>query len=110
MASRVVTQLVSDLSGYEIPEGGGESIGFAYRGTSYTIDLTSNEAAEFDAAMKQYLDHGARQGKTSGASRAVRPNNSDAKAIREWADRNGIDVPARGRIPSSVREQYNAAN
>jgi len=30
--------------------------------------------------------------------------------IRAWATKNGIAVPARGRIPGDVERQYNAAN
>ncbi|MFJ2719373.1 histone-like nucleoid-structuring protein Lsr2 [Streptomyces sp. NPDC087437] len=33
----------------------------------------------------------------------------DAKTVRAWAGENGIDVPARGKIPDSVYEQYQAA-
>lgn len=29
--------------------------------------------------------------------------------IRAWADANGLDCPARGRIPADVREAYAAA-
>jgi pyruvate/2-oxoglutarate dehydrogenase complex dihydrolipoamide acyltransferase (E2) component len=32
-----------------------------------------------------------------------------AKAVRQWATDNGIDVPARGAIPSDVREKFDAA-
>ena len=51
MAQRVITQLVSDLSGDEIVDGKGETIEFSYRGASYTIDLTEKEAAAFDKAV-----------------------------------------------------------
>ena len=43
---------------------------------------------------------------TARATRAGR----DPKAIRAWATKNGIAVPARGRIPGSVERQYNEAN
>jgi Lsr2 len=33
----------------------------------------------------------------------------DVKAVRAWAAGNGIDVPARGKIPAEVYEQYAAA-
>lgn len=112
MASRVVTQLISDLSGDEIEDGGGETIEFSYRGASYSIDLTTDEAANFDAAMASYLEHATRVGgrRRSSQGSQTTTTTSDAKAIREWAQAHGIDVPARGRIPSSVREQYAAAN
>ncbi|MGW1742043.1 Lsr2 family DNA-binding protein [Nocardia sp. NPDC001965] len=33
----------------------------------------------------------------------------DAKAVWEWARRNGHDVPERGRIPSTVLQAYQRA-
>ncbi|MEW2300273.1 histone-like nucleoid-structuring protein Lsr2 [Streptomyces sp. NPDC006655] len=33
----------------------------------------------------------------------------DPKAVRAWAAENGVDVPARGKIPDAVYEQYAAA-
>lgn len=113
MASRVVTQLISDLSGTEIEDGGGETVQFAYRGTDYVIDLTTDEAAQFDAAMASWLEHATQQGRgrrPSGGGRSRSAGASDAKAVREWAREQGLDVPARGRIPAEVRAQYGAAN
>lgn len=33
----------------------------------------------------------------------------DLKAVRAWAEENGLDVPKRGRIPDAVIELYNEA-
>lgn len=38
---------------------------------------------------------------------AVQP---DPKAVRAWAADQGIDVPAKGRIPADVNEAYQAAH
>ncbi|PXY25154.1 hypothetical protein BAY59_24315 [Prauserella coralliicola] len=35
--------------------------------------------------------------------------NLDLGAVRAWAKENGVDVPARGKIPAAVLEQYEAA-
>jgi hypothetical protein len=41
---------------------------------------------------------------------ATRSNGrSDASNIREWAIAKGLEVPARGRIPAAIVEQYRAA-
>lgn len=48
MARRIITQLVSDLSGDLIEDGGGESIAFAFRGVEYSIDLTASEVADLE--------------------------------------------------------------
>ena len=65
MASRVITQLISDLSGEVIKDGKGETVQFSYRGSSYAIDLTDKEAAGFDKAIATYLENATKQG--SGA-------------------------------------------
>ena len=109
MAQRVVTQLISDLSGVEIAEGKGETLEFAYRGTNYKIDLTEKEAAAFDEAIGTYVDSATR---VSGRrkSPAARSNGHNAKSVRAWAKKQGIRVPERGRIPVDVLEKYKAAN
>jgi len=112
MASRVLVQLVSDLSGDEIADGDGETIDFGYRGLNYRIDLTSEESAAFDDVMATYLTHAT---KRAGGRTVKRPPNSntasgDAKAIRAWAKEQGITVPDRGRIPADVRTKYEASS
>jgi hypothetical protein len=42
---------------------------------------------------------------TLTSARAGRPREETA-AIREWATANGLEVSARGRIPSTVLEAY----
>ncbi len=38
------------------------------------------------------------------------PNRNDTATIRAWARRNGHSVSARGRIPTAVRDAYNATH
>ena len=45
-----------------------------------------------------------RTGRLTGA-----PARVDARAVREWAQEQGIAVSARGRVPSDVVEKYQAA-
>ena len=33
----------------------------------------------------------------------------DTKAVREWAESNGIELSSRGRVPADVIEKYRAA-
>ena len=107
VASRTITQLISDLSGDDIPDGKGETIEFAYRGVSYKIDLTKKEASEFDKSIALYLEHATTRGNARrAASRSS--GGSDAKEIRSWARDHGINLPERGRIPNEIRERYHA--
>ena len=113
VAQKIITQLVSDLSGEVIADGEGETISFAYRGVEYSIDLTEKEAAGFDKSIAMYLEHatrvGGRRRSGSGATSGAKSDYS-AKEVRAWAKDNGIDVPERGRIPAEVIEKYRAAN
>lgn len=109
MAQRVITQLISDLSGDEIAAGKGETVEFSYRGSTYTIDLTDKEAAGFDKAIAMYVEHATKTGGRRRTSSAGSKSDYNAKDVRAWAKARGMDVPERGRIPGDVVEQYNSA-
>jgi Lsr2 len=112
----LIHQLVDDISGAGISEGGGESIDFSVRGVDYRIDLSAANAAKFDKALKPYLEaatkHGdTRRAATDGRARRKAPAASTEQlaAIREWARADGFEVSDRGRIKAEVVEAYNAA-
>lgn len=112
MAQKYIVQLVDDLTQQPIDDGAGESVRFALDGVSYTIDLTSEHADEFRAALSPYVNAARKadvavRAKASSSSRAPK---GDLKAIREWANANGYTVSSRGRIPAEVQSAYNAAN
>ena len=112
MAQKYIVQLVDDLTQQPIDDGAGESVRFALDGVSYTIDLTSEHAEEFRAALSPYVNAARKadvavRAKASSSSRAPK---GDLKAIREWANANGYTVSSRGRIPAEVQTAYNAAN
>jgi hypothetical protein len=110
VASRVVIQLISDLSGVEIPEGKGQTIEFSYRGADYSIDLTEKEAAGFDKSIALYLEHASHRGTARGRAKKPSGRAGDAKAVRAWAKAQGIDIPDRGRIPTDIRERFAAVH
>jgi hypothetical protein len=94
-----------------LAEGAGETVSFGIDGSEYQIDLAGKNAAKLRKALLPYIEAGRRVG---GHSRRTRSRskgsaNGDAKAIREWAAENGIELSARGRIPAGVMEQYRGA-
>lgn len=110
MAQRVVVQLVDDLTGEDIEDGGGETITFALDGQQYSIDLTSKNADKFRALFQDYIAVAAKAGRKSGGRGAKSTQGGpSARELRDWARSNGHKVPDRGRIPGSVREAYEAA-
>ncbi|MDN4161090.1 histone-like nucleoid-structuring protein Lsr2 [Nocardioides abyssi] len=117
MAQRVVMQLEDDLDGTPIEDGEGETVAFALDGTSYEIDLTSENAAALRAAVENYVAAarkvagsrgGAGRGRRSGSA-GSKSGGSTAREVREWARSNGYEVPDRGRVPKDVQEAFDAA-
>lgn len=111
MAQKIHIVLEDDLDGSEASE----TVSFALDGTSYEIDLNDANAAKLRDALAPYIGHARRV--TSGPRRGRKPSaasangsGSSAKEVREWARANGYDVPERGRIPSEVRQAYDAAH
>ena len=108
MAQRTVIKLVDDLDHKEI-ESDGQTITFAYQGIQYEIDLSEKNTKKLDTALAPFVAAGRRVGsRTARRSRAI-PATVDTKAVRKWAESNGIEVSSRGRIPAHVIEQYRAA-
>ena len=121
MAERITVQLVDDLDGSPADE----KVRFALGGSQYEIDLSFKNAEKFRAALKPYIDAARPPGtgsrtipgrgrlKSSTGKRAssgAAALGVDPKAVRVWADQKGIEVPARGRIPKPVLDQYVTAN
>ena len=111
MAIKTITELVSDISGEPIEQGKGRSIDFSYEGVLYRVDLTNDELATFENALKPYLDAGQKIGgqrrRTSASSTSKR--DFDPAAVRAWAASQGMAISPRGRIKTEVIEKYHAA-
>lgn len=113
MAKKTIEKFYSDISGEEI-DSSTPTVTFGFDGTSYEIDVTEQEKTEIEKTLAPYIRAGRkatgasarRRGRRSGGS----SSDSPAKQVREWAKEQGIDVPARGRVPSDVLEKYNAAH
>jgi hypothetical protein len=107
MAQRIVTQLIDDISGEEIPAGQGETISFALDDQAYTIDLTKKNAEAFRRLLQDYTSAATKVGRKRGRS-ARRSSTSNAE-IRAWARKNGWpDLGERGRIPADAQAAYEA--
>ena len=107
MAQKVHITLEDDLDGGEATE----TVAFALDGRSYEIDLNDKNAAKLREALARYVAAGRRSGgsRSTAAKRRTQMGTS-AREIRDWARSNGHKVPDRGRIPSDVREAFEAAH
>jgi len=115
MAERIVRQLIDDIDGSEISDGGGERVEFSLRGVEYQIDLSTANIAKLDKALKPYVaaaakvrGGGARRVKSTGVKGTS--SKEQLSAIREWARANGHKVSDRGRIKAEVVDAFEAAH
>jgi hypothetical protein len=122
VAQKITVHLVDDMDGSEATQ----SVQFGLDGQTFEIDLNDSHADELRAAVDKFVSAGRRVGGRSSrqVAKTVKPSakaatakasngsavQSDGKTIRAWASANGVAVPARGRIPRTVVEQFEAAN
>jgi hypothetical protein len=123
MAQHTTIALVDDLDGSK----GSETIQFGIDGQHFEIDLNAKNAkalrkalADFTAAARPVRSSAAASDRSGASSRpkktaAAKPSTARSSseitsAIRTWAQENGFEVAARGRISADVRAQYEAAN
>lgn len=111
MARKTVVKIIDDLDGTELADGDGESVRFALDGTEYELDLSSANALRLRDAITPYIEAGRRTGgrrRIGGHTRQV-TTEVDTRAVRAWANANGVKVSSRGRIPQDVIDQYRDA-
>ena len=116
MAQRTLVLLEDDIDGGEASE----TVLFGLDGTAYEIDLNDHNAARLRDAVALFVGAARRAGRPSAApTRPARastrtagtrtPDEVDPKAVRTWAEANGVQVSSRGRISAAVVEQYRTA-
>lgn len=107
MAKQTTVTLVDDLDGTEADE----QVEFAVDGRSYEIDLSGTNSSRLREALAPFVSAARRTGgrrASTGSSAAARPaaDREQNQAIREWAQRQGMKISERGRIPSNVLDAY----
>jgi hypothetical protein len=115
MAKETITRLTDDIDGSEAAE----TVTFGFKGVDYEIDLSEKNIAGLEKAFAKWVGAGravsaapkpaATRGARKRSGRKAAPK-IDAAAIREWAKSNGLEVSARGRIPASLQQAFDAAN
>ncbi|GAA2883336.1 iron-regulated nucleoid-associated protein Lsr2 [Streptosporangium fragile] len=108
MAKQIQEILIDDLDGGQA----NETVAFALDGTSYEIDLSGENAKKLRDALELFVANArkvASEKRRSRRGKAVLTREKAAE-IREWARRQGLNVSERGRIASTVVEQYEAAH
>ncbi|MET7402630.1 Lsr2 family protein [Dactylosporangium sp. NPDC005572] len=120
MAKRVIQQVIDDIDGGPADE----SLVFGVDGVLYTIDLSAGNAQQLRDALAPFIaaatkvrrttPQTAGRGNLSGRGTVIatpsRRNRDRSQAIREWAQRQGLEVSDRGRLPRDVIDRYRAAH
>jgi hypothetical protein len=94
---------------------GAKTVAFALDGQSYEIDLGAKNTKKLFDALAPFIEKAthvkASRSGTKTASRA-RPavDREQNQAIRDWAEQQGKEVSARGRIPQAIIDEYNEAH
>lgn len=112
MAQQVLVQLVDDLDGTSSDDV--TPVQFGLDGVTYEIDLTGSNADRLRDAVADYVARARRTGGrikrgTRSANGSGNAASGEAAQIREWAQANGVELAARGRIPAHVVESYREA-
>lgn len=117
MAQRTQIIFTDDLDG----SAASETIAFGLDGAEYEIDLSAEHADELRQALAPYQSAArqvSRRSRAGGRRGPIQTPNStkrrgvaaDPKAVRSWAQAQGLDVPARGRIPRHILTAFEAAH
>jgi hypothetical protein len=109
--------LIDDLDDLDGSEGA-ETIRYTVDGKDYEIDLSEKNAERFRSVLKEFIDASrtvARPAVTTLAPvRTTRRQSSggrdDVAQIPAWAESQGMEVNARGRIKKEIVEAYDQAH
>lgn len=108
MAKQTIIELVDDLDGGKA----NQTVRFGLDGVEYEVDLSDKNAGKLRELLGTYVATGTRVGsQRSAGHRAPRTVNrrDEAQRIRAWANANGHNVSARGRISPDVVAAYREA-
>lgn len=108
------TVIIDDIDGS--PEA--EPFPFQMGGVAYTIDLAAKNRDKLVKAMAPFLARAttvrpervaaAKRNGSVAVKRAER--DYDLVELRHWAARSGIALPARGRIPQAIVDEFRAGH
>ena len=111
MGQRVIVSVTDDLDGSPADE----TVRFDLDGAGYEIDLSAKNAAALRKALGKYVAAARKPSGPRGVSRRrssrsrATSSQADPKAVRVWAQEQGLEVGSRGRIPAEILDRYHAA-
>ena len=109
VAQKTIVKMYDDLDGSEI-DADGKTISFSFDGTSYEIDLSAGNVAKMREDLGPYIEKARKVTHRGRGAAKAEPAPVDTRAVRAWAEEQGLEVSARGRLSSDLIEQYRAAH
>ena len=114
MGSRTTVTLFDDFDG---STEGVRTVSIGLDRQTVELDLSEANYEKVRDFLAPYLDAGRKTSGASSGSPRRKPSPADGagkrddnQAIREWAEANGHEVSARGRIKKEIVDAYQAAN
>ena len=103
MARKEITQYFDDLDDSPLAPEEVNVVEFAVDGVTYTMDLSSANREKFESALAPFVAVSRRVVRSANRRAPQNTNTPERnRAIREWAQANGIEVSSRGRISQDV--------
>jgi hypothetical protein len=104
---RFEVQLEDDLTGGPADE----TVQFGWDGRTYELDLSAKHAADLRHRLAPFVDHARRvQHRRGHAPIRTAASRERSREIRAWAEQQGFEVAAHGRLPAEVIGQYEQAH
>lgn len=118
MAQKILVQVQCDLDEPTDPRDAETVAFFHSSGQRYELDVCDEHAQALQDALEVIDDFAARgrratattpaptSGKRRNTGQRISTGAHNPKEVRAWAIAQGIEVPARGRLPETVLEKY----
>jgi len=109
VARKLRVTYTDDLDGDEF-ESDHPTYRFGFEGRDYEIDLKPANGQKLEQELAKYIEQARRASASRRRAGSPARDRERPAEIRQWARKRGIEVSDRGRIPSTVVEQYDSAH
>ncbi|MGD7003512.1 histone-like nucleoid-structuring protein Lsr2 [Corynebacterium halotolerans] len=110
MARREVTQYFDDLDSTPLGEEDLHIVRFGFEGTDYILDLSEQNAQKFQQLMEPYVKAARKMSTPKAPRRESVSTRGNSRAIRQWAQEQGMKIANRGKIPHEIIDAYHKAH
>lgn len=110
MARREITQYFDDFDKTPLNEEDLHIVRFGFEGTDYILDLSEDNAREFQRLLEPYINAARKVTTPRVPRRESVSTRGNSRAIRQWAQDQGLKIANRGKIPHEIIDAYDKAH